>query len=481
MSVPLGPLQPPPSAESFQVTPSAENLQPVDSASSAENLQPVDSASAKYPEIEVIKLEISQEAEKKLLAQDQKQIDKEVSQNIKYLNELSEQEPDEADIGSSPKLSPKLSTTSVQAAINTARSLINYDICDTKNYKKYLTELTTNFTPTQERGMAYLYRSADQAQIDMYAFLKKSLESLLKKSLESLLKKSLDSLPDTEISPDTEHSTDTENSYYVLKEQFYKVDTDKNKKNTFLLILQVDQMNRLEPSKYFSNLTGTKMAIVLIEKVISVLSNVKNKKTGNLKYPKEIRIANHSLLRLRIMYGLNGKGRCERVTKLLEGKTTDLFKNDYKVGTENEDFTNEEKMLQACRDKFYPVDPRRSRCIRLVKSRLNFNDVLKKDCTLKNKNNISQQRRGGHKKSQKNGLSSRKKRHKRTQKKHKEIVYGGDGEIELIVLIVLLFIIGAILMGTAAVGNPTFIVGSVLLGLGVLLIGIISLGGDDDD
>jgi hypothetical protein len=437
MSDPLGPLQPPPSAESFQDTPSAEFVQVT--------------PSMEYPSIEVIKLEISPEAEKKLLAQDQKQIDEEVSQNIKSFNELSKQETDEADIRSSQKLSP----ISVKVAIKTARSLLNYDICDTKNYKKYLTELTQNFTPaSQERGMAYLYRSADQAQFDMYAFLKKSLESL----------------------------PDTENTYYVLQQQFYKVDTDKNKKNTFLLILQVDQMNRLEPSKYFSNLTGTKMGIVLIEKVISVLSNVKNK-AGNLKYTKGLEIANHSLLRLRIMYGLNGNGRCKRVTKLLEGETKDLFKNDYKVGTliENENLTNEEKMLQACRDKFYPVDPRRSRCIRLVKSRLNFNDVLEMDCTLKNKKNISQQRRGGHKKSQKNGLSSRKKRHKRTQKKHKEIVYGGDGEIELIVFIILLFIIGALLMATAAVGNPTFIVGSVLLGLGVLLIGLIMLGGDDDD
>lgn len=60
-------------------------------------------------------------------------------------------------------------------------------------------------------------------------------------------------------------------------------------------------------------------------------------------------------------------------------------------------------------------------------------------------------------------------------------MYGGDGEIELIVFIVILFLIGSLLMATAAVGNPTFIAGSVLLGLGVLLIGLISLGGDDDD
>jgi hypothetical protein len=417
----------------------------------------------KYPpNISVIVLEISHEAETKALALEP-QVQEQLSQNIKTFNKLSkednEDELSEEDNEDEKYLGSRESgpTVRVQTIINKAQSLIYYDLCDKTNYIIYLQHFVKIFAPTGQRGTVLLYRSAEQAQFDMHAFLKTSLESL-----------------ESRTSAGSEVTT-----YYVLKKRLFKMDSDANKKRTFILIKRVDEMNRLKAAKYFKNLSGLKISIVMVEKAIQLLSRYKDSTTGKLRFEGALRYITDSLIRLRTMYGLNGKDRCDRVTKLLEGETMDYFGNSYKLS--DKELTDKAAMLVECRNKFNAFDPRRSRCIRLVKSRLNFNDVLKKDCTLKNRTDITAQRQGGkklRKRPLKNGLGSKKNRHKKTQK-HKKIVYGGNAG-ELIVLAFGMIIAGSAIMGTAAVGNPMFICGGVLLGVGVIIF-LLMFGGFDDD
>lgn len=451
--------------ESKGLTPNTEYLQTLPSTVTP---------SMEYPQIKITtKLDITHELEKQLTALDEDEVArvaKVFSQRVKEMNQsLKEDNDDEKSIGSTSRVvMPSISSTlpSMTTVISIAQSLLNYDICDAENYKIYLETITKNFTPNgKNRGNAFLYRSVEQAKIDMYTFLMGSLQLL--------------------ISDDDRNNK----TYFVMKKELYKVNnnTEEDKK-TFLLIFKVDQMNRLEPAKYFSNLAGTTKAIELIETMIYLLEKVQIK--NETKKLSVLKFATHSLLRLRIIYGLNGKGQCDRITNLLKGTTKDLFGNDYKIADADADLTNKEKMLKKCRDKFWAVDPRRSRCIRLVKSRLNFNDVLKMDCTLKDKSTLKDKRdltgltekiEGGHKKRQIKKSLNKKIRHKWTQKKHEKIMYGGGDEAFLVAFAVLSIIFGAVLLGTAAVGNPFFITGAILLGLGVMIFWLIFSGGDDGD
>lgn len=396
---------------------------------------------------------------------------------------------------------PKISNTVINESISSAKNLISFSTCEYEEYRTYITkifnqlnqEVVNSVIKNAGRGHSILYRSIDQSYYDMCQRIIISYYIITTNDTVTTNDTTLNIPP---IPPSHLKSFIDFQKIQINKSGFFFVPLKENfeaeatspGKNLYLLILDTEKLNFYEPVKYFSLIYPIKLSIVLIERTIIVceylLNQQKSKTTLRTRLSKLIIFANNGLLKLRLLWGINSMGRCNRITNLLkygnyevtDKNTNTTILNDYK------------NMRLKCMTKFPNTGWSRTRCLRLVKARDNMNDVLDIDCKLKRnitikrnvgkiqggkkQHNFSNRRSQLYKKGSQRGNFRHQKAHsklyknQKKSKRNKQILYGGGGELTLFGLGLLLIIVGGAILGT--IHEP--ISGSILIGIGSIIL-----------